>query len=103
MMANFLTCIREIPEHRIAGMVIYPLDEMLLTTLVRVVSGAEDFDEVESMGGELVGWLNGLCDSQNAAHWARRRRSMVRHRLWWPWPQYHSNGWRHSRCGHFQR
>lgn len=57
MPTSFLTCIRDIPEHRIAGMVSYPLDEMLLATLVGVLCGADDFDDVESIGSELEGWL----------------------------------------------
>lgn len=57
MPTNFLTCIRDIPDHRIAGMVTYPLDELLLTTLVGVLCGAEDFDDVESIGAELESWM----------------------------------------------
>ena len=57
MSTSFLTCIRDVPDHRIAGMVTYPLDEILLAALVGVLCGAEDFDDVESIGSELIVWL----------------------------------------------
>ncbi|PWB95638.1 hypothetical protein C5689_00525 [Methylosinus sporium] len=38
---------RIVPDHRIPGMVTYPLDEILLTALVGVVCGADDWDGVE--------------------------------------------------------
>ena len=37
MTTNFLDHIKEIEDHRIIGMVIYPLDEVLLATLVGVL------------------------------------------------------------------
>ena len=57
MPASFLACVRDIPEHRIAGMVSYRLDEMPLATLVGVLRGADDFDDAESIGSEFEGWL----------------------------------------------
>jgi hypothetical protein len=45
-----------IPDHRIAGMVTYPLDEVLLATLVGVVCGADDWEGVEEIAaGALEG------------------------------------------------
>lgn len=37
MSLGFLDHMRIVPDHRIAGMVTYPLDELLLATLVGVV------------------------------------------------------------------
>lgn len=57
MTTNFLDHIKEIEDHRIIGMVIYPLDEVLLATLVGVLCRADDFDEIELLSQEHLGWL----------------------------------------------
>ncbi|MGH6842242.1 MAG: transposase family protein [Methylocella sp.] len=57
MTISFLEQIKEIPDHRIAGMVTYPLDEILLATLVGVVCGAGDFEAVELLTREYLAWL----------------------------------------------
>ena len=44
MSLGFLDHMRVVPDHRIPGMVIYPLDELLLATLVGVVCGADDWN-----------------------------------------------------------
>jgi len=38
-------------------MITYPLDELLLSTLVGVLCGAEDLEDVADIGNELLGWL----------------------------------------------
>jgi predicted transposase YbfD/YdcC len=57
MTIAFLALIEEIDDPRIAGMVTYPLDEMLLTGLVGVLCGADDFDDIVDIGEELLDWL----------------------------------------------
>lgn len=60
MPASFLSLMSEIADPRIAGLITYPMDEMLLAALVGVLCGAEDFDDIENIGGELLGWLRGF-------------------------------------------
>ncbi len=43
MAIAFLDQIREIPDHRVPGMVTYPLDEILLSALVGVLCGGDDW------------------------------------------------------------
>lgn len=57
MNVNFLDHIRDIEDPRVPGMVLYPLDEMLLTVLVGLMCRAEDFDEIEDVCTELLDWL----------------------------------------------
>lgn len=57
MSASFLDHFGEVEDPRVPGMVLYPLDEILLTVLVGVLCRAEDFDEIEDVGIELLDWL----------------------------------------------
>jgi predicted transposase YbfD/YdcC len=57
MSINFLDHIRTIAEPRISGMVTYPLDEILFSTLVGLLCRAEDWDEIEFMAREQLDWL----------------------------------------------
>ena len=57
MSASFLDHISNIEDPRIPGMVLYPLDEVLLTVLVGLLCRAEDFDEIEDVCAELLDWL----------------------------------------------
>lgn len=57
MSLNFLDHIRDIEDPRVPGMVLYPLDEMLLTVLVGLLCRAEDFDEIEDVCTEMHDWL----------------------------------------------
>jgi hypothetical protein len=50
MTISFLEQMKEIPDHRITGMVTYPLDEILLATLVGVLCGADDWEAIELLG-----------------------------------------------------
>jgi hypothetical protein len=56
-MMSFLEHMREVPDHRVAGMVIYPLNEVLLATLVGVLCGADDWDTIELLSREYLPWL----------------------------------------------
>jgi len=57
MSIGFLTHMQRVPDHRIAGMVTYPLDEILLATLASVVCGADDWESVELLSTEALDWL----------------------------------------------
>jgi len=56
-MISFLEHIKEVPDHRVVGMVTYPLDEVLLATLVGVLCGADDWDVIELLSREYLPWL----------------------------------------------
>ena len=60
MSLGFLDHMRVVPDHRIPGMVTYPLDEVLLATLVGVVCGADDWDGVEEVAAGALDWLRGF-------------------------------------------
>jgi predicted transposase YbfD/YdcC len=53
----FLDRIREIPDHRVPGMVTYPLDEILLSALVGVLCGGDDWETIELLSREYLPWL----------------------------------------------
>jgi hypothetical protein len=42
----FLDCFKELPDHRQPGKVIYPLNEVLLLSLLAVLAGAETFCDI---------------------------------------------------------
>ena len=46
----FLGYFKEIPDHRQAGKVVYPLDEVLLLALMAVLAGAEGFTDIARFG-----------------------------------------------------
>ena len=57
MTQSFLEHIRLIDDPCIAGMIMYPLDEMLLSILVGLLCRGEDFDEISDICTELLDWL----------------------------------------------
>lgn len=57
MGTSFLSHMRIVPDHRVVGMVTYPLDEILLVTLTGILCGADDWDGIETVGDGLVDWL----------------------------------------------
>jgi len=57
MGTSFLLHMRVVPDHRVVGMVTYPLDEILLATLTGVLCGADDWDGIETAGRGLIEWL----------------------------------------------
>jgi DDE_Tnp_1-associated len=46
----FLSYFKELPDHRQAGKVTYPLDEILLLCLLAVLAGAEAFTDIARFG-----------------------------------------------------
>jgi hypothetical protein len=83
MSISFLEQMKEIPDHRITGMVIYPLDEILLATLVGGLCGADDGEAIETrktrnaiVTGSTSGF--GSCHCPRARQ-GRRQRDDQRH------------------------
>jgi hypothetical protein len=79
MSFGFLAHMRVVPDHLIAGMVTYPLDEVLLATLVGVVCGADDWEGVEEVATGALDWFTPMASRRRrlcarcSACWTRRR------------------------------
>jgi predicted transposase YbfD/YdcC len=54
---HFLDHFSAVKDHRIAGMVTYPLDEMLLCALCAVLCGADEWEEIAFYGEEHLDFL----------------------------------------------
>ena len=68
-----------VSDHRIPGMVTYPLDEVLLVTLVGVVCGAaDDWDGVEEVAMGALDWLRGFLPFSNGIPTAQTLRKVFR-------------------------
>jgi len=78
MSLGFLDHIRIVPDHRIPGMVTYPLDEVLLATLVGVVCGADDWEGVEEVATGALDWLRGFLPFANGIATAQTLRKVFR-------------------------
>jgi predicted transposase YbfD/YdcC len=78
MVSDFLAHMRIVPDHRIPGMVTYPLDEVLLTTLVGVVCGADDWDGVEEVATGALDWLRSYLPFENGVATAQTLRKVFR-------------------------
>jgi len=77
-MVSFLEAIQGISDFRIVGMVTYPLDEMLLAALAGVICGAEDWDAVEFMSREYLGWLRRFLPYTSGIPSAQTFRTVLR-------------------------
>jgi predicted transposase YbfD/YdcC len=75
---GFLDHMRIVPDHRIAGMVTYPLDELLLATLVGVVCGADDWEGVEEIANGALDWLRGFLAFRDGVATAQTFRKVFR-------------------------
>ena len=69
---------RVVPDHRIPGMVIDPLDELLFATLVGVVCGADDWEGVEEVATGALDWLRGFLPFANGIPTAQTLRQVFR-------------------------
>ena len=78
MSLGFLDHMRIVPDHRIPGMVTYPLDEVLLATLVGVVCGADDWEGVEEIATGALDWLRGFLPFANGVPTAQTLRKVFR-------------------------
>lgn len=66
MEPGFLTHMRIVPDHLVAGMAAYPLDGILLAALTGILCGADGWDGIETVGRGLNGnailyHLNSIC------------------------------------------
>ena len=75
---GFLDHMRVVPDHRIPGMVTYPLDEILLATLVGVVCGADDWEGVEEIAKGGLDWLRDLLPFASGVPTAQTFRKVFR-------------------------
>jgi predicted transposase YbfD/YdcC len=55
--AAFLVYFNDLPDHRQSGKVTYPLDEILLLSLLAVLAGAEGFTDIARFGERKLGLL----------------------------------------------
>jgi predicted transposase YbfD/YdcC len=78
MAKGFLDHMRDVPDHRISGMVTYPLDEILLTTLAGVVCGADDWEGIEEAASGALDWLRAFLPFENAIATAQTLRKVFR-------------------------
>jgi predicted transposase YbfD/YdcC len=78
MALGFLDHMRVVPDHRIPGMVTYPLDEILLATLVGVVCGSDDWEGVEEIATGALDWLRGFLPFANGIPTAQTLRKVFR-------------------------
>src|ERR1700684_1412207 len=53
----FLDYFKDLPDHRQAGKVVYPLDEVLLLSLLAVLAGAEAFTDIARFGKKKLSFL----------------------------------------------
>ena len=74
MCINFLTHISAIEEPRISGMITYPLDEVLFSSLVGLLCRAEDWGEIEDMASIHINWLREFLPFKNGVPQAQTYR-----------------------------
>jgi predicted transposase YbfD/YdcC len=55
----FLNCFGGLEDPRVPGLVTYPLEELLLSTLSGLLSGAQDWEDVVTLGEAHLEWLRG--------------------------------------------
>ncbi len=78
MTLGFLDHMRVVPDHRIPGMVTYPLDEILLATLAGIICGADDWEGVEEIATGGLDWLRGFLPFANGIPTAQTLRKVFR-------------------------
>lgn len=78
MTIAFLEHIKEVPEHRVPGMVPYPLDEILLSTLVGVLCGGDDWETIELLSHEYLAWLKQFLPYKHGLPQAQTFRKVFR-------------------------
>jgi predicted transposase YbfD/YdcC len=78
MTISFLDYFKEVPDHRVVGMVTYPLDEVLLATLVGVLCGADEWDAIELLSREYLTWLRRFLPYKSGVPSAQTFRKIFR-------------------------
>ncbi|MGH6796422.1 MAG: ISAs1 family transposase [Methylocella sp.] len=78
MTIALLEHIKVVPEHRVPGMVTYPLDEILLSTVVGVLCGGDDWETIELLSHEYLAWLKQFLPYQHGIPKAQTFRKVFR-------------------------
>lgn len=78
MSVSFLDHIKTIEDHRIIGMTVYPLDEVLLTVLVGLLCRVEDFDDIEMICENQLDWLRQFLPFRQGIAPAQTQRRVLR-------------------------
>jgi predicted transposase YbfD/YdcC len=61
----FLSYFKQMPDHRQQGKVLYPLDEILLLSLLAVLAGAESFTDMARFGEKKLAFLRRFRPFEN--------------------------------------
>ncbi len=75
---SFLDHLQAVEDHRVPGMTLYPLDEVLLTVLVGLLCRMEDFDEIAMFGEEQLDWLRRFLPFRHGIAPAQTLRRVLR-------------------------
>jgi predicted transposase YbfD/YdcC len=59
-MKAFLDFTETIEDPRVSGMIVYPLNEIMLVALVGILCGGDDWDEIDCYAENLLPWLRGF-------------------------------------------
>ncbi len=78
MTKGFLDDMRIVPDHRVPSMATFPLDEILLSTLVGVVCGADDREGVEQVATGALAWLRSFLSFAHGIATAQGLRKVFR-------------------------
>jgi len=78
MPTAFLDHIGDVSDHRVPGMVTYPLDEILLSTLVGVLCGGDDWETIELLSQEYLPWLKQFLPYKHGIPQAQTFRKVFR-------------------------
>lgn len=78
MGVSFLDHLQAVEDHRVPGMTVYPLDEVLLTVLVGLLCRMEDFDEIAMFGEEQLDWLRRFLPFRHGIAPAQTLRRVLR-------------------------
>lgn len=64
-MRRFIRFLKPIDDQRIAGMVHYPIEEIIVITFLAVLGGAENWDDMELFGRSYQKWLKKFLKLEN--------------------------------------
>lgn len=78
MTKGLLDHMRIVPDHRVPGMATYPLDEILLTTLVGVICGGDDREGIEEVAKGALDWLRQFLPFKDGIATAQTLRKVFR-------------------------
>jgi predicted transposase YbfD/YdcC len=78
MSLSFLEHFGRLSDHRVLGLVTYPLDEILLSTLTGLLCGAEDWEEIVMFAQAQQAWLKGFLPFASGIPSAQTYRAVFR-------------------------